>query len=357
MPYRSNRYRNSSRYGYRRWNAPSESKLAVVQRNFGGIDEDIKREFFRLSKKDFEAVLAIYGKKYGDGAASYARGAYYRWRSGSTTMSGQTLERLLEVVPYVFPFETKLALYRKLRNAHRPRDNAHLKVTTETDIALVEAAVERIVQRARAVPLPAIVDQRLVWLAQGDGLTARKLVSASEEAEGVTVSQAVRAELTELHRVFASLELNHTMQHVIKLPCGTVTVDFARKTTRRRRWFMSDHDESQQGANLPVKHEEVLPAKPPKDIFEFAMQNLLSPDDSQEIVLAAQREYLRLQTKKAEGEMDTSTAERELREFIDQMREANALQNVSMESNADFKRASGTTRITMKKGRKWWPFG
>jgi hypothetical protein len=38
------------------------------------------------------------------------------------------------------------------------------------------------------------------------------------------------------------------------------------------------------------------------------------------------------------------------------MREANRLQNVSMEADADFKRASGITRMTVKKGRKWWPF-
>jgi len=101
---------------------------------------------------------------------------------------------------------------------------------------------------------------------------------------------------------------------------------------------------------------ELAPVKTPKDIFELAMQNLLTPEDSQEIVLAAQREYLRLQTKKVEGEMDSATAERELRQFIEQMREANALQNVSMEGSADFKRASGTTRITVKKSRRWWPF-
>jgi len=353
MTYGRGRYGRPGRYRYSNWGEWHQSKLDIVRRNFGGIDQDVRQAFFRLSSREFEAVLDLYAQRYGKSAAKYARTAYTRWRRGSTMMSGQTLERLLEVVPYVLGFETKLDLYRKLRDAHRPRETIRVKLTGGEDIALVEASVQRIVERAQAVPLPPIVDQRLVWLAQGDGLVARQLVAASEEAEGATIASSLHSELVELQRLFGGLEPNHTLEHVIALPCGTVTVEFARQ---KKRWFMSENDESQQGANLPAKREDQLPTRPPKDIFEFALQSMISPDDSQEIVLAAQREYLRLQAKKVEGEMDAQTAEKELQQFIAHMREANHLQNVSMQADADFKRASGTTRMTFKKGRKWWPF-
>ena len=350
-------YRRRGRYrysGYTNWGEWHQSRRDIVTRNFGGIDEDITQAFFRLSSRDFETVLGLYEKSYGRSAAQYARTATRRWRSGSTMMSGQTLERLLEVVPNVFSFDTKLQLYRKLRDAHRSRESVTIKVSGEDDLTLVESTVARIVERAKAQPLPPIVDSRLVWLAQGDGLVVRQLVAASEEAEGTTVAEALRTELTELRLLFDGMGSTHQMQHVISLPCGTMTVDFVR--TKRRRRFMSGEEENQQ-TNLPAKREDQASMRPAKDIFEFALQSMINPNDSQEIVLAAQREYLRLQAKKVEGEMDAATAEMELRQFIDQMREANKLQNVSMEADADFKRASGTTRLTVKKRSRWWPFG
>ena len=112
------------------------------------------------------------------------------------------------------------------------------------------------------------------------------------------------------------------------------------------------NEQPEESSNLPAKRED----RPARDIFEFALQSMIDPNDSQEIVLAAQREYLRLQAKKVEGEIDAVSAERELKIFIEQMREANNLANVSFDASADFKRASGTTRMTVKKKSRWWPF-
>ena len=352
MPYR--RSKQYARGGYTDWSKWHAVRRATVARKFGGIDEDVTKAFFGLRPVDFEKVLELYEASYGRSAAQYARTAFRKWRSGPTMASGQTLERLLEVVPYVLSFDTKLHLYRKLRDAYRGKESVRLRVSSEEDVALVERTVARIVERAKSQPLPPLVDSRLVWLAIGDGLIARELVAASEEADGVTTAQALRSELPKLRRMFDEMERSHQMEHVISLPCGTVTVDFGRK--KRRRWFMSN-EELREETKLPARREDQLPARPARDIFEFALQSLISPDDSQEIVLAAQREYLRLQAKKVEGEMDAAGAERELKQFIETMREASALQNVSLEASADFKRASGTTRMTVKKKSRWWPFG
>ena len=349
MPYRGSKQYWSNADWYQ-WHV---SQRAAVGRNFGGIDEDVTQAFFGLTPMEFEKVLERYEASYGKSAAQYARKAYRRWRSGATMVSGQTLERLLEVVPYVLSFDTKLRLYRKLRDAYRGKESVRLLVSSEGDLALVESTVARIVERAKSQPLPPLVDSRLVWLAKGDGLVARELVAASEEADGVMTAQALRSELPRLRQMFDEMERSHRMEHVISLPCGKVTVDFGRK--KRRRWFMSNEEQGQE-TKMPARREDQMIARPAKDIFEFALQSMINPDDSQEIVLAAQREYLRLQAKKVEGEMDEAGAERELKQFIDQMREASAL-NVSLEASADFKRASGTTRMTVKKKSRWWPFG
>lgn len=346
-------YRRYSRYGsrpYTDWSKWHESRRDAVTRTFGGIDKDVTQAFFSLSPSKLDEVFALYESSYGRPAAQYARASYRKWRTGNVQASGQTLLRLLEVVPYALSFEAKTQLYRKLRDANRTKEAVVLKVATADDLNFVEATVNRIVDRAKSQPLPPIVDSRLVWLSGGDGLVARALVAASEEADGRTVAEALRLELPTLQRLFSETERNHHMQHEISLPCGTVTVKFTR--AKKRRWFMSSEEETEK-ANLPARRED----RPAKDIFEFALQSMINPDDSQEIVLAAQREYLRLQTKKVEGEIDAEGAERELRQFIEQIREASGLQNVSVEASADFKRASGTTRMTVKKKSRWWPFG
>ena len=106
-------------------------------------------------------------------------------------------------------------------------------------------------------------------------------------------------------------------------------------------------DEEKPESNLPARQG------PAKDIFEFALQRMVNPEDSQEIVLAAQREHLRLAAKEREGEIDTTQAERELREFVEQMREADRNKTLDFEADASFKRASGTTHMNVKKRKRF----
>lgn len=347
------RYRRRRRYGRRRnyddfdWAEWHRNNRDAVGRKFGGIDADVTEAFFNLSPEDLNTVLTLYGERYSEKAADYARFAFPKWRSGERGMAGETLERLLEVVPYVLSFETKKELFYKVRAAYRDREAVIIKVATVEHMTLVHRTVKRIVERAEAQPLPEHVDARLVWLSEGDGFIARQLVAASEEAEGAATAEALRREMGELHRFFLNtLDTRHGMSHVVTLPCGTVTVEFTRR--KKRRWFFMS-DAEQPESNLPARQEN----RPAKDIFEFALQRMVDPEDSQEIVLAAQREHLRLAAKEREGEIDTTQAERELREFVEQMREAARSNTLDVEADASFKRASGTTHVNVKKRKRF----
>ena len=266
MAYRNRRRR---RYGGRRsygdvnWAEWHRSNRDAVGRKFGGIDADVTKAFFNLSPQQFETVLEMYGARYSEKAADYARFAFPKWRSGERGMAGETLERLLEVVPYVLSLDTKIELFCKVRGAYRELETVTIQVGKIEDIALVQRTVDQIVARAEAQPLPEHVDLRLIWLSEGDGLVARKLVAASEKAEGSALAEALRHEMDGLHRFFLNvLEAGHTMTHVVSLPCGTVTVEFSRR--KKRRWsFMSEEEEPT--SNLPARRDD----RPAKDIFEF----------------------------------------------------------------------------------------
>ena len=115
---------------------------------------------------------------------------------------------------------------------------------------------------------------------------------------------------------------------------------------------MSDEEEEQEQSNLPARQQD----RPAKDIFEYALQHMVNPDDSQEIILAAQREHLRLMAKEKEGEIDASQASQALREFIDGLREADSIQGMDVEMDASFKGAAGITHVRAKKRKRFFFF-
>jgi hypothetical protein len=290
-----------------------------VSNRFGGIDQDVIAAFYSLSNDKLTQLLKLYANQYGSGPADYAAHAYAEWRSGRKQMAGQTLERLIEVVPLVLSFEQKLELYKKRRSKLRPQERVTVTVTGEQDIHLVEEAAWRIVKRAETQPLPSFVDARLTWLSQGDGLLARELVAAIERQDGERTATAIAQEVRDLHNVFAESSILKVAEHVIDLPCGVITVGFKRQS-RFWRWFMSD-DNQTGAANLPTRRDDTRIVPAAKDIIDAALQQ----GASEEIVLAAQREAVRLATKVREGQIDAANAQKELQDSIDQAEQVTRL--------------------------------
>jgi hypothetical protein len=318
---------------------------------FAGLDRDMMNAFFTLDERDLELVFSHYSQEYGIGAAKYARESYPHWRQGAKNPSRQTYERLMAIVPQVLNFDTKVRLYRRLRDAHRQRERIVVRVAALDDLLLVEEAAKRIVERSRSGPVPADVHARLTWLSRGDGVVAGQLVAVVEEREGEMVAVTVRKELRVIYEMVTGTAVVKNATHEIELPYGTITVDLAKK---RGRWTLSD-ERGPNDANLPARRQDILPARPARDIIDFALQQHEAPE---EIIVAAQHEGLRLAAKQREGQIDSANANRELGEFIEQAHALNRQQGLNFEAEADFKRASGKTHVRVKKQKRWWwPFG
>jgi hypothetical protein len=341
------------------WAEYHREQRALVKARFGGIDEHVLAAFFGLGSDKLAYVFALYARQYGPAAGSYAKRAFSRWQRGEVQPSGKTLERLLDIVPQVLDFTTKVELYRHLRDAHRRPDRLSLKVAGEAELELVEKAAWRIVDRAHAIPLPAEVDARLSWLSQGDGLAARRLVAEVELREGALIADILRSELAQLADALRTSSVNPKATHEINLPCGAISIEFTQPRWWRRPKMSNDNEQhdNDQTNRLPARRDEQALARPVGDIIDQALQQMVSVDDSQEIVVAAQREALRLAAKQREGAMDSSTAKREVSEFLEQAHEANVLRDADYEMDADFKRATGRTHISVRRKRRWWwPF-
>lgn len=124
---------------------------------------------------------------------------------------------------------------------------------------------------------------------------------------------------------------------------------------------MSSNDDSER--RLPAIRDNALPANPSNvpttptqtggDIISYAMQQLVGFEGHQEIVVAAQREGLRLEAKRREGLMDSANAQREMDQFIEQAKDLAATRSLDFEADGDFQRASGKTRVSVRRKRRF----
>ena len=98
-------YRKRS-YRYNNWRSRSYKPpvYSVLRNLFGDAVYDIRKAFFMLDKDALDDLFADYGASYGQPAEKYARQTFPNWKSGRTNLSGQTMERLVELVPpYLSP--------------------------------------------------------------------------------------------------------------------------------------------------------------------------------------------------------------------------------------------------------------
>lgn len=89
---------------YRSWRSrglgrSGPSKFSVLSELFGNALAQIRDAFKNLDEDALDELFSDYGSIYGDAAERYARKTFPSWESGAIKLSGQTMERLVELVP------------------------------------------------------------------------------------------------------------------------------------------------------------------------------------------------------------------------------------------------------------------
>ncbi len=110
--------------------------------------------------------------------------------------------------------------------------------------------------------------------------------------------------------------------------------------------------EEPQGRNADhsASHGTPVPYQPPRDLLDAALRQVVGPDVPGDIMHEAQRERLRLDVKRAEGHLDSVSAEKDMGYFLEEAKAAERA-NMNYEADAEFRFASGKAyvRVTTKK--------
>jgi len=199
-----------------------------LQRRLGPIVSDVTQALFALPVPERNTLLTAYRNRYGDKAADYAEQTFELWRSGARKMSGQTAERLINLVPTLLSSEQRYQLIKKLYQHHQRQQHTTRYVTIDPKVpsaALphVREAMRCITQIRVLASLPKDAMTTIQWINDADVVAARALLAAIEQADQEMTVQQVKRSMADVEALLRSPSTK-SFREVFRFPNGTLII-------------------------------------------------------------------------------------------------------------------------------------
>jgi hypothetical protein len=219
------RYRN---YNNRSNNAAviHVQKYNALSNRLGPVVDEMKKAFFDLLDEDFNRLIVRYRSNYGASAAEYATEALPNWKSGRTKMSGQTMERLINLVPKYLTYDQRYNMVSRLCKHHRKIKHQTIRVNIdkpEEGLKEFEAGLESFYASATLMNLPDHVIETLTWINDDDVIVARALLAQVEKVEADEVREIAKKNREEIRRLITNQGISNFRENII-FPNGKLTI-------------------------------------------------------------------------------------------------------------------------------------
>lgn len=274
-------YRNRNRR-YRGWYSRDykPSKYSVLAGLFGSAVLEIRKAFFDLDKDALDELFDDYGAIHGDSAESYARKTFPNWKSGKTNLSGQTMERLIELVPPYLPADRRFDILTKVLLKHKPSKpfrNIRINVKEpSTGFTELDSVLHSMQHEDVLAHLPKNVMEAAAWLYDDDITAARNMLAQAERKENDIIRSSAAKEISLLKRTILSGQVK-SATYTVDMPAGKLSViafepskcfvasvcfsDNSQEVMELRRWRDEVLSNSEYGRNFIVmyyKHGEQI---------------------------------------------------------------------------------------------------
>ena len=144
----------------------------------GGADQDVKRYFFNLTRRELEPILDEYERLHSTKARTYAEEALPLWRSGKRRMSGEVATRLFGLLPKYMTEKEKQRLIRNLWEHSVPSSKMELLIgPSATAVEVSDLVQEHFSQVIDDFRLPESLNKRFQWLSNGDSRACQVLMN------------------------------------------------------------------------------------------------------------------------------------------------------------------------------------
>lgn len=193
--------------------------------SFGGIDIDVEKRFLSLTPDKLRLLLEEYKKLYGEVACDYAKQTYKKWQSGKVKMSGQTAERLLNLVPHYISYGNQIELIEKLRSHYIASRKTYQQVETRVSTWRedVNDPIDQLMQKNAELKLPDHILKIASWLVSDDSIALRVL-AALEQEESLLTIKYLDGELGKIAHLVANTKNITSIEHLITLPQGDLNI-------------------------------------------------------------------------------------------------------------------------------------
>lgn len=220
-------YRNRGRY--RSWSSRSyaPSQYSQLVNLFGGAVGEIKRAFFALDDDALDALLEDYSALYGDAAGRYARKTFWKWKSGATTLSGQTMHRLVGLVPPYLSSEQRFSLLQQVLKQNKPsKSHKSIRINIKDPaegFTQLESTLETMRHKDVLAYVPERVMQAASWLYDDDITAARAMLAEAEHRENDLIRSNATREIELLRRTISTGQVQ-AASYSVKMPTGELNV-------------------------------------------------------------------------------------------------------------------------------------
>jgi hypothetical protein len=224
------------RRSYRGWSGRSvgPSKYHELTRLFGGAVGAIQSAFLALDEEALDALLSDYGEIHGASPEAYARKAFPKWKSGAIKLSGQTMERLVTLVPPYLEPAQRFEILRQVVEKHRPRTTSTSVYVDpknpEEGFAKLDAALATMKKEDILAHVPENVLAAASWLCDNDITAARALLAQAEGKRNEIMRIAAIKEVELLKSTVRAKQVQHA-SYSVEMPAGRLTVSVHKKSS------------------------------------------------------------------------------------------------------------------------------
>lgn len=212
----------------RGWRSSGPSKYSVLSGYFGNAVNEIKNAFLNLGPDALEELLADYGSIHGEAAERYAKNTFPKWKSRAVHLSGQTMERLVELVPPYLSPEQRYGLLTKVLEHNKPSKKQCKTIRIDikepsSGFAELDDALRGLLKNDPLAHLPEQVMKAATWLYDDDVTACRAMLAQAENKENELIRTNAKREIELLKKAIASGQIK-SASYTVEMPAGKLSV-------------------------------------------------------------------------------------------------------------------------------------
>lgn len=316
----------------------ANSQMSRSYYRYGSLVDRVVRIFLAMEPETVERVLQTFRAKYGDGAYAYARRTIGSWKQGQVRQVGQTVMRLLEVVPLYVDRTTRFELAQILREETLRRlrqTNMVLIVATDGDLTEPMARLREIIDAQVSIELPPGVLETQAWIGQEDAAVFQRMIREVERTvlnawyrdffERVRLLQNLRAEIEVPVKMEAVFELP-TARFILRIVPGARRASLEtslRRATSFTSSSMEQHEQHLDDTQFLAKWSDLELETRFKSgevsYPEYVLRNMdqfFSPEEQSELHKIAAMHGLELERLLMEIQIKSRTSEADLQKLL-----------------------------------------